>query len=58
MLPNISRSKENKAMKLDQLVEYMNISREILFFKNFGENKAGTGGGGGAPPMSRLVFVL
>ena len=35
LLPNISRSKDNHAMKFDQLIKY-NMS--IFFFKNHPEN--------------------
>ena len=38
ILPNISRSKENQIMKLDQLMEY---NERNTFFKNYAESKAG-----------------
>ena len=34
MLPNMSRSKDNKRIKLGQLIEYIKF-----FFKNYAENK-------------------
>ena len=38
ILSNISQSKGNQAMKFGQLI---NITREIIFFKNYVENEAG-----------------
>ena len=38
ILPNISQSKGNQTMKFGQLIEYI---REIFFFENYAENKAG-----------------
>ena len=43
ILPNISQSKGNQAMKFSQLIEYFynnNLTREIFFFKNYAENEA------------------
>ena len=39
ILPNISQSKCNKAMKFGQLKQ--NITKEIFFFKNYAEYEAG-----------------
>ena len=38
MLPNISQSKDNQAMKLGQVKEY---KKRNIFSKNHGENGAG-----------------
>ena len=38
ILPNISRSKDNQAMKFIQLIKY---SMRNIFFKNHGENEVG-----------------
>ena len=37
ILPNISRSKDNQAMKFGQLIEY---NKRNSFFKSYKENKA------------------
>ena len=37
ILPNISQSKDNKTMKFGELIE---ITRGILFFKDYAENYA------------------
>ena len=37
ILPNISRSKNNQAMKIDQVIEPI----RIVFFKNHSENESG-----------------
>ena len=49
ILPNISRSKDIQAMKLDQLIEY--IKENIFFFKNYAQNNAG-----GQVPDHFLLF--
>ena len=38
ILPNISRSKDNQAMKFGQLIEH---NKRNSFFKSYKENKAG-----------------
>ena len=38
ILPNISRNKDNQAMKFGQFIEY---NKKIFFFKNHTENKSG-----------------
>ena len=38
ILPNISQSKDNQAMKFGQLLEY---NKKYFFFKNYAENEAG-----------------
>ena len=38
ILPNVSTSKDNQAMKYDQLIEY---NGEMIFLKNHAENEAG-----------------